>query len=830
MEQKAAAQDALTIKLQRIEDLAERLIYIKWSREFFVMLLRAVQDVLSLARPRPDSKKIVALTEQLEQQISQCLTKGELPWGAERDRLITVMDALCNAYPLDSASKAASNSGLGAQPPEGRTVPLFSKWGRGGLAELASDRFSNTAAPIWLVTPGHLPEFAHKLEQRGGFQVQHLKYLAEAHHLLAQRQQPSALIVDLDFSADTQTTLREATALRTTLAPEIPLFFLADRGDITARVEAVEAGGSGYFTKPVDIAMLQEALDARVFRTADQRILIVEDKLTEAREIARLLESRGMVAQVLVQPILILQMLYNFQPNLLIISLDIHEIDGLTLAQAIRQHEQFRELPLILLSAQTDLSRRLSTAGMSNQALLSKPLSPEALLAAVVSSLRQKRQLYRKISQLSNRDTVSGLYNRPYFVAYVERALAAMAVNAKPVAIMLITLDNLRTVKSRDVTAADDVVEQAAKRLRGALGKGPVAARFGDAVFAVLLGFVSQEALLATARTVQTSLETELYKLTDPYKMEGSDFQLRTGVGISIAHSNVEVATLIQQADLACGMARESKDTRIHVHHGKADQQENTQHQRLLEEIREMVQQQRMNLLFQPIVSLRGDTIERYEVFLRMHNNQGWELLPETVFTIVKRHRIGMVLDRWVIAHSIRLLRERQARRQSTTLFINISPTILQDEELLSWLRGGLQKTGVSAGGLVFEITETTAELQKQVLQPFLRQLKELGCGLSLDHFSGHERAQALAKLLQVDYVKLDTNLVQKLDKSQERQQQLQELTQALAALGITTIATGIENAATLPALWACGIDYAQGFFLQRPHTEMSYDFGHVLL
>ena len=120
-----------------------------------------------------------------------------------------------------------------------------------------------------------------------------------------------------------------------------------------------------------------------------------------------------------------------------------------------------------------------------------------------------------------------------------------------------------------------------------------------------------------------------------------------------------------------------------------------------------------MTLLFQPVVSLRGDTTERYEVLLRMRNREGWELLPETVFALVKHHRIGMVLDRWVIAHSIRVLRERQARGQSVILFINISLTILQDEALLTWLQGGLSKTGVPAASLVFEMTETTADLNR---------------------------------------------------------------------------------------------------------------------
>ena len=73
MEPNFASLDSLTGKLQRIEDLAEKLVYIKWSREFFVLLLRSSQDVLALARPRPDCRRIVVLAERLEQQVSEAL-------------------------------------------------------------------------------------------------------------------------------------------------------------------------------------------------------------------------------------------------------------------------------------------------------------------------------------------------------------------------------------------------------------------------------------------------------------------------------------------------------------------------------------------------------------------------------------------------------------------------------------------------------------------------------------------------------------------------------------------------------------------------------------
>lgn len=817
-----SANNSLASKLKRISELAEKLIYVKWGKESFVLLLRAVREVRE--QGTPEQRRMVTLAQAIEQQLNTHIEQGILPHGADRERLLAMLSALCQIT-------TDHHHTLLQRPIDTITTPLLNQ---------TSPRLTLQAAPhlntlLWLVTTEEASDLGRKLQQRAGFQTRILPDLATVGSLLARElpadERPLALLVDLDVTPDPVPILAASKALQPLLAPYTPLFFLTDRGDISTRVQAVRAGGAGYFTKPLDLPMLLETLQQLVLRPLSQRIMVVDDSLPIARDMARLLESRGMIVQVLAQPQQILPAMRDFQPNLLLLSLDLAEVSALELALALQQHESFRDLPLILFSEHLERVQALAATALNGEALLGRPPEQSLLLAAIGRRLRHGQGLHNKFSQLSHRDTVSGLYNRPYFLAYLERLLATTTVKVQLSALLLIALDNLRQLENQDVAAADEVLEQAAQRLQTTLGTGAVAARFSDAAFTVILSFTNQEAVVVTARTLQTALEAEPYILAN---RANPQFQLRTSIGVSIVTPQLcEADLLIQQVDLACDMARNDRNTRIHIQCVQdSEQQEDadSQQRRLLEEIREAVQQQRMNLLFQPVVSLRGDATERYEVLLRIRNHEGREFLPETVFGLVRRHRIGMVLDRWVIAHSIRVLRGRLMCGQAAVLFVNLSPTIAQDAELLNWLEGGLQKTGVAAASLAFELTETSANLHRGTFQPVLQQLKALGCGISLDHFSGTERAIELAQALSVDYVKLDTRFSHNLLDDKARQHEISQLARKLSGMGITIIVTGVEDAATLPVLWSCGIDFVQGFFLQRPHTDMSYNFEQTIV
>ncbi len=150
----------------------------------------------------------------------------------------------------------------------------------------------------------------------------------------------------------------------------------------------------------------------------------------------------------------------------------------------------------------------------------------------------------------------------------------------------------------------------------------------------------------------------------------------------------------------------------------------------------------------------------------------------------------------------------------------------MQDRTFSGWLRERLEQTGVEAQHLVFSVAEATAERSLRDMFAFLGGIKLLGCGFCLDRFGRGTDSLGLLKNLGADYVKLDMYFVNNLAKDTKKQAQLRILVEGLETLGAATVVGGVEEVKAMPILWSLGVDLIQGFFLQRPYREMSYDFS----
>ncbi len=784
--------------LKLIEDLWQKLYYVKWNPKSFAMLGRLMQDMVRNAQERSDDR-LRNLIAQLEQHVKSCVASGGIPSEPDRQRLTALIDALRNIL--------TAGGGPGASDEPG-TRPLLSP-----LPE------------ILVIAPDENPPLVAKLED-SGYRIRHIANLAEAEQRLQERR-PGAIIVDVDFPGGPEPAMTLIATLRAEAGLQAPVLFLTERNDMSARLEAVRAGGTAYFRKPFENDELLGVLRELLLPQTSQgyfRVLIVSDQPAEAWEIAGALEEQGMTPQVVIQPLQVLQDIHRFRPDLVLIDLDIKEIKGSELALVIAQHRVCDMLPMILLCFPVDVPHYLANLDVPGASLLTKPAPLSYLCWEIRQQLRRARAVRVKLGSLNDNDAVSGLFNRQRYLVLLERAIDALGLSTQSLAVMFIGLDNLRSIRdSVGVATADEVVGQAASRLRQVLNQDQQAARFSDAFLTVLIPNLLGEPLLALARRIRDALETGFYKVGEQAML------LRTSVGIALATDrSQDHLMLIQRADSACGLAREAKGERIVLQQSgpavKRDQDASLR-ERMLDQVREIFEHERLWLMFQPIASMRGNTSERYEVLLRLRGSDGQELVPGSVFGVVYNHEMGRMLDRWIIEHVLDMLRQRQS---TTTVFIKILPVTMQDRTLSDWLRERLEQTGVEAQRLVFQVAEATAERSLRDMFGFLGGIKMLGCGFCLDRFGRGADSLSLLKNLGADYVKLDMYFVNGIARDPKKQAQIRELVQNLETLGATTIVGGIEDVKAMPILWSLGVDLIQGFFLQRPYREMSYDFSET--
>jgi EAL domain-containing protein (putative c-di-GMP-specific phosphodiesterase class I) len=248
----------------------------------------------------------------------------------------------------------------------------------------------------------------------------------------------------------------------------------------------------------------------------------------------------------------------------------------------------------------------------------------------------------------------------------------------------------------------------------------------------------------------------------------------------------------------------------------------------LAKQIKEALRNNKLQLLFQPIVSLKGDEDENYEVFLRMQDEQNNVLLPREFLPAAEKAGLMPAIDRWVVAHSIKAVTEQRRNGNNVVLFVKLSAASLKDDKLLPWMRDILKAAHAQENSMVIEVSENVASSNLKPLKMLIEGLEQLHVRLAIDHFGVAANYANLIKHCNADFLKLDASIVSSLSSSQEAQDKVKEIS-ALAEEGNKKlVANAVEDPHTLATIYSTGVDYIQGYFLQEPTPEMNYDFSSM--
>ncbi len=432
-------------------------------------------------------------------------------------------------------------------------------------------------------------------------------------------------------------------------------------------------------------------------------------------------------------------------------------------------------------------------------------------------------ELEQKLKYLSKTDVLTGLFNRQYFMEELELAVTDAVTGSGSAAVIYLLMDNFKSIKDNlGIGAADIVISDIANLLRNQTAENDIVARFGDHSFTVLRRDCSAEQIQALAEKFRQVVEDHIADV------EEQSVTTTCSIGMSlVAESTPSAHEVVSRADLACEVARSSGGNRIHLHNPVVDEKigrERDQQMHAL--IKDALERDQFQLLYQPIVSLQGERGGKYEVLLRMLNDDGEPILPTQFLPIADQTGQTAEIDRWVIQNAIRTLATHRAQGAETQFFIKISAATLLHQELVPYINNCMKVTRLPGDALIFEVAEKDAAQHLKHAKHFVKTLKELHCKTALEHFGAGPNSFQLLKHLPVDYLKIDGSFIHNLASDNDNQAMVKSILDTANSMNRQCIAEYVQDAHSLAVLWQSGIQFIQGNFLQEPSAALDYDFS----
>lgn len=440
-------------------------------------------------------------------------------------------------------------------------------------------------------------------------------------------------------------------------------------------------------------------------------------------------------------------------------------------------------------------------------------------------TLGEREILADQLRHRAFHDPLTGLANRALLADRVEHALRRRSGGAASVALVLLDLDDFKSVNdSLGHAAGDELLVELAGRIGRSTRSGDTAARLGGDEFALLLEDLDDD---LTALRVT---ERMLAELSRPVAIGGRELFVRASTGIVFAGpERCSGEELLRDADVAMYLAKRRGDGRVAVF-------EPLMHQALLdrvalqEDLRQSLAHDDFSLRYQPIVALDTGQTVGFEALLRWDHPRLGALGAEAFIQVAEATGLIVDLGRWALetacaeAQSWHTALRARGATQLPILNVNMSVRQLHEPGFAATVTAALDATGFEPSALVLEITESVLLDAVEGVLDRLQELRALGVRLALDDFGTGYSSLSYLHRFPVDFIKIDRAFIATLADGPEPAGLVRAITQLAATLHAETIAEGIEHETDVTALQAMGCRFGQGFHFAVPLTEEEVD------
>jgi len=413
-------------------------------------------------------------------------------------------------------------------------------------------------------------------------------------------------------------------------------------------------------------------------------------------------------------------------------------------------------------------------------------------------------------------DALTGLPNRILFMAVLGRAVErAKRRDDYSFAVLFLDFDDFKAVNdSLGHEIGDQLLIGSAHRLESCLRTEDTAARLGGDEFVILLEDVPDVSdATRVAERVQAALAL-------PFNLNGHEVCVSVSIGIAMSETGYrQPEDVLRDADIAMYRAKslgkvrhEVFDTAMRAHAAARRESETGLHRAL--------ERQEFRLHYQPIVSLATGRLAGLEVLLRWQHPQRGLIPPAEIIPIAEETGLIIPIGQWVLREACRQVSAWQAQFPTDpplTVSVNLSGRQFAQPDLVEQIEQILQETGLDAGSLRLEITESVLMEHAESATTTLSQLRGLGVRVQLDDFGTGYSSLGYLQHSSLNTIKVDRTFVGRMDVDGDNSEVVQAIVALAHNLGMDVIAEGVETAEQLAQLKALECEYGQGNHISRP-------------
>ena len=420
----------------------------------------------------------------------------------------------------------------------------------------------------------------------------------------------------------------------------------------------------------------------------------------------------------------------------------------------------------------------------------------------------EQREADAKVIHMAHHDVLTDLPNRVLFRIRMEEAFARRR-RGEAFALLCLDLDHFKAVNDTlGHAAGDDLLRQAAGRMRAEVRETDTLARMGGDEFAIIQCGVNRTTDIANLA------ERLLATMSAPFLVDGHSVKIGVSIGIVPGSDNTDDGeVLFRLADVALYRAKQEGRGRMRFY--ETDMEVRMKARRALElELEKALDEEELFILYQPIVRAHDGKVVSLEALLRWRHPERGVLTPINFMPIAEEGGLIVPMGRRVLQ---RACVEAARWPSDITVAVNVSPKQLGHRAFFEDVSNALSASCLGATRLELEITETAILEDTGAITDLLHRLRALGLAISLDDFgTGYSSLRHLQRF-PFGKLKIDQSFIRSLGSDVTSKAIVTAVISLGDALGIGTTAEGVETAAQYQVLKDSGCDQIQGFLISHP-------------